>query len=155
MDNSPILLRLKSNSAEYIFFRKTLALNGLVAFGITYDPSTFSENMREKGKLKEYNKLQSKFVFDSSHEFTSEISLLQTVLLLGFVDKICKLLLSDESEAILSMALIKFAQWVKSWDSIYLKNAQVLFENYRSDFQQYPKLIEMIDMFLDENKFGK
>ena len=153
MDKSPTLLRLKSNSGEFIFFRTTLAINNLLTFGIIYDPSTFTKEGFEKFNFKQYNKLSTKFSLDESKELISEISLLQTVLLLGFVDKICKVLLSGNSELLKEMALIKFPSWDKSWDSIYLKNAQVLFSNYKSDFRNYPKLIKMIENFLDGNKF--
>jgi hypothetical protein len=153
MDNSPILLHLKTNEQEYRFFQFVVSLNSILLFGVNYDPDTFSEEFLRKFNFKLYNELQSKFQFDESHSSAVEISLVQTVTLLGMIDGIAKALLANDAETFKSMVRAKFPEIDSKWDMIFFKSAQNIFEMYKQRFERFPKLIALIDKITEENKF--
>jgi hypothetical protein len=152
MDNSPILLHLITHEQEYRFFQFVVTINNALLFGETYDPSTFSEEFLRTFNFKLHNALTSKFQFDDSHTSAVEISLIETVSLLGMVDRIAKVLLANEADAFKSMIAAKFPQIDISWDMVFFKSAQNIFEMYRQRFERFPKLITIIDKITEENK---
>lgn len=144
-NSSTILLRLKTTQPEYKFFLSTVIIINKILFGGNQLPSLFTAEEKGNFNFSRWKTILKKFTGSDNQAEICALSVSDIMGLLGFADVICKSLVHNMDDAFRSMISARIRDWPNDWDSMYLKNAQIMFENFKIQFAQIPDLIELLN----------
>lgn len=146
-DNSPIFLRVSTNSRYYKFFWLVLCLNEVSIFDADYNPDFASPDFKNRFDLEIYNMLFMKFstssALEESHSSICELSIIQVMLLFSFIEGIANILLSDDADRFKRAVLSKYPSMTDDWHKQFIRDAQYLFDDAKANLEKLPRFFEI------------